>query len=79
MTDEGAPGSWNTLGGNPMIVRCEGCGKIIGGRRDVVYGGRHGDDHIDYGELEPDENYGGEYDGEDYCGGCYDGLEEEEG
>jgi hypothetical protein len=61
-----------------MIVRCALCGAIIGSRRDVVYGGEYGDDHVDYGELESDEGYGGEYDGEDYCDECYDGMEREE-
>jgi hypothetical protein len=43
-----------------------------------VYGGEYGDDHIDYGELERGDDYGGEYDGEDYCDECYDELVREE-
>jgi hypothetical protein len=61
-----------------VIVRCARCNAVIGSRRDFVYGGKYGDDHIDYGELERGEDYGGEYDGEDYCDECYDELVREE-
>jgi hypothetical protein len=57
-----------------VIIRCGRCGAVIGSRRDIVYGGEYGDDHIDYGDLKPGDNYGGEYDGEDYCDECFDEL-----
>jgi hypothetical protein len=40
-------------------------------RRHIVYG-PDGFEHIDYGEVRPNEEYGGEYDGEHYCYECSD-------
>jgi hypothetical protein len=58
-----------------MTVYCEKCGKIIGNAKDITYGGPNNDDHTDYGETEPNEYYGGEYLGEEYCEDCLYDLE----
>jgi hypothetical protein len=57
-----------------MTVRCALCGVVVGTAAPYAWGGPLGEDHLDYGELRPRENYGGEYDGQDYCDECYDGL-----
>jgi hypothetical protein len=61
-----------------VIVRCARCGRVVGSAESYSYGGPEGEDHLDYKDLKPLENYGGEYDGEDYCEECLP-LEEAEG
>jgi hypothetical protein len=53
--------------------RCT-CGEIIGVREYITYGGERNDDHIDYGEVEPNDRYGGEYEGQCYCERHYDEI-----
>jgi hypothetical protein len=60
-----------------MLVKCARCGEVVGSLRDYIYGGEHGEDHIDYAFTVGD-NYGGEVDGEHYCADFYDEEEEEE-
>jgi hypothetical protein len=55
-------------------VKCARCGIVIGKREEHTYGGRCGEDHTDYGEVIPNEHYGGEYDFDHYCGDCYEDL-----
>jgi hypothetical protein len=51
-------------------VYCATCGIQIGIQKDIVYG-QEGYEHIDYGEVQPNEDYGGEYEGHHYCDECY--------
>jgi hypothetical protein len=61
-----------------MTVYCEKCGKVIGDAKEITYGGVDNDDHIDYEETEPNDYYGGEYLGNEYCEDCLCDLESEE-
>jgi hypothetical protein len=60
-------------------ARCARCGTGIGTREEWSYGGAGGEDYTDCGEIDPNEFYGGEYDGDSYCDECYDELTAEEG
>jgi hypothetical protein len=53
-----------------MPVYCNKCGVPIGSQAYITYGDEH--EHIDYGDLKPTDEYGGEYDGEYYCVDCID-------
>jgi hypothetical protein len=62
------------LEGKKMTVYCEQCGKIIGDAKTYSYGGKNNDDHEDYGETKPNEFYGGEFYGKEYCSSCFYAL-----
>jgi hypothetical protein len=55
-------------------VKCARCGAVIGTREEYTYGGEYGEDRTDYGEINPGDWYGGEYDGDEYCDECYSEL-----
>jgi hypothetical protein len=54
-----------------ILVRCAGCGAVVGVQKRFSYGGPDNDWYTDYGGLEPNEKYGGEHEGEQYCCRCY--------
>jgi hypothetical protein len=57
-----------------ITVTCEHCGAVIGKKERFFYRGPDGEDRTDYGDLEPNEDYGGEYYEGHYCARCYEDL-----
>jgi hypothetical protein len=59
-----------------MTITCARCGTVVGSVKDYLYGGPYGDDRIDYGDPEYNEDYGGDIDGASYCDNCVGAVEE---